>query len=43
LNAASTTPVFFWGQFWGKTEMILVGVVLTACRRVAFPVEAAAS
>lgn len=42
LTLAFGSTVFFWGQFWGKTEMILVGVLLTACRRVAFPVEAAA-
>jgi uncharacterized PurR-regulated membrane protein YhhQ (DUF165 family) len=33
---------FFWGQFWGKTEMIAVGVALTAGRRVAFPAKVAA-
>lgn len=30
---------FFWGNFIGKMEMIAVGVVLTATRRVALPVS----
>lgn len=24
---------FFWGQFWGKLEMVLIGTLLTAARR----------
>jgi queuosine precursor transporter len=40
LTLAFGSTAFFWGQFWGKTEMIAVGVVLTACRRTVFPVEA---
>lgn len=31
---------YFWGQFCGKTEMIVVGVALTAVRRYRLPVTA---
>ena len=31
---------FFWGQFWGKTEMIAIGTLLTAMRRRVVPVAA---
>jgi queuosine precursor transporter len=31
---------FFWGQFWGKTEMIALGTLLTAMRRRVAPVLA---
>jgi queuosine precursor transporter len=34
------STAFFWGQFWGKTEMIAVGVALTAARRSWIPAEA---
>lgn len=33
LTLAFGSTAFFWGQFWGKTEMIVVGVVLTFFRR----------
>lgn len=38
LTLAFSSTAFFWGQFWGKTEAIAVGVALTAGRRIAFPV-----
>jgi queuosine precursor transporter len=31
---------FFWGQFWGKSEMIAIGTLLTAMRRRVVPVAA---
>ena len=37
LTLAFGSTAFFWGQFWGKTEMIAVGVVLTAARRTWAP------
>ena len=37
LTLAFGSTAFFWGQFWGKTEMIAVGVVLTAARRTWVP------
>jgi uncharacterized PurR-regulated membrane protein YhhQ (DUF165 family) len=40
LTLAFGSTAFFWGQFWGKTEMIAVGVVLTAARRTWAPVTA---
>lgn len=40
LTLAFGSTSFFWGQFWGKTEMIAVGVLLTAARRAWFPVAA---
>lgn len=40
LTLAFGSLAFFWGQFWGKTEMIVVGVVLTASRRRFLPVPA---
>lgn len=40
LTLAFGSTTFFWGQFWGKTEMIVVGVALTSARRVRFPVAA---
>lgn len=33
LTIAFGSTAFFWGQFWGKTEAIAVGVVLTLMRR----------
>lgn len=38
LTLAFGSTAFFWGQFWGKTEMIAIGVVLTAARRRVAPV-----
>ena len=38
LTLAFGSLAFFWGQFWGKFEMVAVGVALTAARRIAFPV-----
>jgi uncharacterized PurR-regulated membrane protein YhhQ (DUF165 family) len=40
LMLAFGSTAFFWGQFWGKTEMIAVGVALTAVRRYRLPVAA---
>ena len=40
LTLAFGSTAFFWGQFWGKTEMIIVGVALTATRRKWAPVTA---
>jgi uncharacterized PurR-regulated membrane protein YhhQ (DUF165 family) len=34
---------FFWGQFWGKSEMIVLGTVLTMMRRRLAPIVTAAS
>jgi uncharacterized PurR-regulated membrane protein YhhQ (DUF165 family) len=34
---------FFWGQFWGKSEMIALGTVLTVMRRRLAPIAPAAS
>jgi uncharacterized PurR-regulated membrane protein YhhQ (DUF165 family) len=41
LSIAFSSTAFFWGQFWGKLEAIAVGVLLTAFRRSAAPVQAA--
>ena len=38
LTLAFGSTAFFWGNFVGKAEMILVGGVLTAARRYALPV-----
>ena len=38
LTLAFGSLAFFWGQFFGKLEMVLVGVALTAARRVWAPV-----
>ena len=38
LSLAFGSTAFFWGQFWGKTEMIAIGVALTAARRTWAPV-----
>lgn len=40
LTLAFGSTAFFWGQFWGKTEMIVVGVALTVTRRKWAPVAA---
>lgn len=40
LTLAFSSTAFFWGQFWGKTEMIVLGVLLTYARRKQFPVAA---
>lgn len=37
LTLAFGSLAFFWGQFWGKTEMIAVGVALTFLRRHLVP------
>lgn len=39
LTIAFASTAFFWGNFWGKTEAILIGVILTASRRWLLPVE----
>jgi len=33
---------FFWGQFWGKSEMIALGTALTVMRRRLVPIVTAA-
>lgn len=33
LTVAFSSTAFFWGQFWGKSEAIAAGVVLTLFRR----------
>jgi uncharacterized PurR-regulated membrane protein YhhQ (DUF165 family) len=40
LTLAFGSTAFFWGQFWGKTEMIAVGVAVTAARRTWAPARA---
>jgi uncharacterized PurR-regulated membrane protein YhhQ (DUF165 family) len=42
LSIAFSSTAFFWGQFWGKTEMIVLGTILTLWRRRIVPVAAAA-
>lgn len=37
LSLAFGSLAFFWGQCFGKGEMLLVGVILTALRRYALP------
>ena len=32
---------YFWGQFWGKSEMVAIGVALTMMRRRIAPIRAA--
>jgi len=39
LTLAFGSTAFFWGNFIGKAEMILVGGLLTAARRYALPVS----
>ena len=40
VTLAFGSTAFFWGQFWGKTEMVALGVGLTAARRTWAPVRA---
>lgn len=40
LTLAFGSTAFFWGNFYGKAEMILVGGALTAARRYVLPVVA---
>jgi uncharacterized PurR-regulated membrane protein YhhQ (DUF165 family) len=40
LTLAFSSTAFFWGQFWGKSEAIAVGVALTLARRRLAPVPA---
>jgi queuosine precursor transporter len=42
LTIAFSSTAFFWGQFWGKSEAIAVGVVLTFVRRRALAAPAPA-
>ncbi|MGD0274362.1 MAG: VUT family protein [Gaiellaceae bacterium] len=43
LTIAFGSTAFFWGQFWGKSEMIVIGTVLTMMRRKIAPVVLAGS
>jgi hypothetical protein len=43
LTLAFSSTAFFWGQFWGKTEAIAFGVLLTLARRRLAPVPALAA
>lgn len=38
LTLAFGSTAFFWGQFWGKFEMVALGVGLTLVRRIVIPV-----
>jgi len=40
LSIAFGSLAFFWGQFWGKFEMVALGVVITLLRRRWVPVAA---
>ena len=40
LTLAFSSTAFFWGQFWGKSEAIAVGVALTLARRRLAPAPA---
>jgi uncharacterized PurR-regulated membrane protein YhhQ (DUF165 family) len=40
LTLAFSSTAFFWGQFWGKSEAIALGVALTLARRRLAPVPA---
>jgi uncharacterized PurR-regulated membrane protein YhhQ (DUF165 family) len=42
LTLAFSSTAFFWGQFWGKSEAIAAGVVLTLARRRVAPVPVSA-
>ncbi len=42
LTIAFSSTAFFWGQFWGKTEMIVLGTALTLMRRRIVPAPATA-
>jgi queuosine precursor transporter len=39
LSLAFSSTAFFWGQFWGKSEAIALGVALTLARRRILPVH----
>lgn len=39
LTLAFSSTAFFWGQFWGKSEAIALGVLLTLGRRLLVPVS----
>jgi uncharacterized PurR-regulated membrane protein YhhQ (DUF165 family) len=41
LTIAFGSTAFFWGQFWGKSEMIAIGTALTMMRRKIAPVALA--
>ena len=43
LTIAFGSTAFFWGQFWGKSEMIVIGTALTMMRRKLAPVVLAGS
>lgn len=43
LTIAFGSLAFFWGQFWGKLEMVALGVLLTALRRFVLPAPTSAS
>jgi len=43
LQIAFGKQEFFWGQFWGKSEMIVIGTVLTMMRRKIAPIALAGS
>jgi len=40
LSLAFGSLAFFWGQFWGKFEMVAIGALLTLARRRLLPVAA---
>jgi len=40
LTLAFGSTMFFWGQFWGKFEMVAIGALLTLARRRVVPVTA---
>ena len=43
LTIAFGSTAFFWGQFWGKSEMIIIGTALTMMRRKIAPIAVAGS
>jgi uncharacterized PurR-regulated membrane protein YhhQ (DUF165 family) len=43
LTIAFGSAAFFWGQFWGKSEMIAIGTLMTVMRRRLVPVALAGS
>jgi uncharacterized PurR-regulated membrane protein YhhQ (DUF165 family) len=43
LTIAFGSTQLFWGQFWGKTEMIAIGTLFTLARRRIAPVALAGS
>jgi hypothetical protein len=40
LTLAFSSTAFFWGQFWGKSEAIAIGVAITFARRRLVPAPA---